>query len=194
MFDYIKGRITANRNTTLVVENQGIGYLVRCSLQTSTQLPAGIEAQLYLHQHTSQEQTQLFGFAEPGERDLFLQIIAVSGIGPKIALAVLSALTERELLQAVQTGDEERLTTVPGVGKMTARRLLLELSKRLPRLDPATITAEDVSEQSAALQALEALGFNRTRVEPQVRQLLAESPEMTVEDILRGVLQKHGRQ
>jgi holliday junction DNA helicase RuvA len=193
MFEYIKGLITANRNTFLVVENQGIGYLLRCSLRTTSLLKVGSEAQLFTHQHITQDQTQLFGFATSDEREFFLQIISISGIGPKVALAVLSAMTSSELLRAVELGDEDQLTAVPGVGKMTAKRLLLELSKKLPQIERSGVEEEEQSNLTAALQALEALGFKRAKVEPLVRRQLNDDPEMAVEDILRGVLKQHGR-
>ncbi|MBL7032603.1 MAG: Holliday junction branch migration protein RuvA [Candidatus Delongbacteria bacterium] len=193
MFDYIKGQITVNRNTTLVVENQGIGYRVRCSLRTAVTLPRDCEAQVYIHQHTVQEQTQLFGFAATDERDLFLQIIAISGIGPKVALAVLSTMSSAELLRAVHLGDEASFTAVPGVGKMTAKRLLLELGKKLQQVELSDGKEQDDSNLAAILEALEALGFNRARVEPQVHRQLHENPELSVEDVLRSVLQHHGR-
>ncbi len=193
MFDYIKGLITANRNTVLVIENQGIGYLLRCSLRTASQLRIGSEAQVFTYQHVTQDQTQLFGFAVPDEREFFLQIISISGIGPKVALAVLSAMTISELLRAVQLGDEEQFTAVPGVGKMTAKRLLLELSKKLPEIESSDAEEEEQSNLTAALQALEALGFKRAKVEPLVRRQLNDDQEMAVEDILRGVLKQHGR-
>jgi holliday junction DNA helicase RuvA len=193
MFDYIKGVITANRSTVLVVENQGIGYQLRCSLRTASELGVGVEAQVFTYQHITQDQTQLFGFATPDERAFFLQIISISGIGPKVALAVLSAMTENELLRSVQLGDEDQFTAVPGVGKMTAKRLLLELSKKLPQIDSSGAEEEDLSNLSAALQALEALGFKRSKVEPLVRRQLNDDRDMSVEDILRGVLKQHGR-
>ena len=134
MIARLTGRVIEKQATRLVVDVHGVGYEVQVPLSTFYHLPdRGGEVTLRIHTHVREDALLLFGFATSLEQQLFERLIAISGIGPKLALAVLSGIDPVDLVRAVQSGDVGRLTLIPGVGKKTAERMGLELKDRLPR-------------------------------------------------------------
>lgn len=132
MYDHIKGTLTAKRPAEAVIEAGGVGYRLHISLNTYQTLPeAGNQARLLAHFHVKEDSHQLFGFAEERERQAFRIMIGISGIGPKLAMAVLSRLSPQDLEQAVAQQDMTMLTSISGVGRKTAERLLIELKGKL---------------------------------------------------------------
>lgn len=203
MYDYMRGTVISARGTRIVLEIGGVGWLLNASLQTTRRLSPGSEARLFVHQVVREDLLALYGFGDTLERQLFLELIAISGIGPKVALAILSGLSPAELIQAVRFGDGARLTSIPGIGAKTAGRLVLELGNRVKDLEPVPLPGgvlplagdPQAAEDGEALEALEALGLKRAQAEKELaaaRLALKAAGETrpAVADLVRQVLKK----
>lgn len=195
MIAYLKGILAEKEITRVVVECNGVGYEAAIPLSTFDRLPAeGAEVKLYTHHEVREDAQLLFGFATKPERDMFRLVTTVSGVGPKLALAVLSGLTVGDLQLAVSQGDAKRLAAVKGIGKKTAARIVVELKDKINPIEAlANATAETSREQGAVLRdamlALTALGFSEDIARVKVQQALDGEPELAdVETILKRAL------
>jgi Holliday junction DNA helicase RuvA len=170
---HLRGRILEKQPTRVIVEAGGVGYDVAVPLSTFYGLgEPGAEVALRVHTHVREDALALYGFATALELDLFDRLISISGIGPKLALAVLSGIEPPDLVGAIERGDLARLTAIPGVGKKTSERIVLELKDRLPRAR-ATEAAGDAPPAAASvrddlLSALVNLGYHRPLAEKAV--------------------------
>src|SRR6202050_3886943 len=168
MIAHLRGRLLAKHPNQAVVETAGVGYDVTISVPTFSDLPTlGSEVALHIHTHVREDQIALYGFLRPTEKKLFEKLITVSGIGPKLAITILSGMPADEMVGAIRGNDIARLTRIPGIGKKTAERMVLELRDKLP---PAGVeTAPAVPALSATeedvLSALLNLGYQRAAVE-----------------------------
>jgi Holliday junction DNA helicase RuvA len=189
----LHGSLLEKSPTRLVVDVAGVGYEVLVPLSTFYGLgDAGSPVTLRVHTHVREDVIALYGFATALEQDLFERLIAISGIGPKLALAVLSGIDPAELVRAIRGQDVARLTRIPGVGKKTAERIGLELKDRLPQ---AALPAEAVSGgdvRDDLLSALTNLGYNRAVAEKAIDAALTKGHgadfEQLLRDILRGMM------
>lgn len=195
MIAYLKGVLAEKEITRVVVECHGVGYEAAIPLSTFDRLPAeGAEVKLYTHHEVREDAQLLFGFATKPERDMFRLVTTVSGVGPKLALAVLSGLTVGDLQLAVSQGDAKRLAAVKGIGKKTAARIVVELKDKINPIEAlANATAETSREQCAVLRdamlALAALGFSEDIARAKVQQVLDGEPGLAdVETILKRAL------
>lgn len=195
MIAFLRGRLLEKHPNRLVVDVQGVGYEVFVPLSTFYRAPdVGGEIALRVHTHVREDALALFGFANELELQIFERLIAISGIGPKLALAVLSGIDATELAIAVQRGDVARLTAIPGIGKKTAERIELELKDRLP-VAVATDSQAGAGSGDAAdlradlLSALLNLGYHRTLAERAVDAALKLPGETTFEGRLKQALQ-----
>lgn len=194
MIAFLRGRIFEKHPNRLIVDVGGVGYDV--AVPVSTFLGAGepgAEIALRIHTHVREDALALFGFASALELAVFERLIAVSGIGPKLALAVLSGLEARELVAAIQRGDHARLTGIPGVGKKTAERIVVELRDRLPQgiaaaagVAPAPAPGDRLRDDLAS--ALANLGYHRQAVDAALDRHLADAADARFEDVLRAAL------
>jgi Holliday junction DNA helicase RuvA len=181
----------------LLIDVHGVGYAVSVPLSTFYAVgDPGSAVVLRVHTHVREDALQLFGFATVLEQLLFERLIAVSGIGPKLALAVLSGIESGELVKAVRQNDVARLTRIPGVGRKTAERLTIELRDRLP--DTTTAPTDDAVDTGSGLRddvlsALTNLGYQRHGVEKTVDKVLRATPEASFEPVLRDVLRELSR-
>ena len=203
MYEYLRGTVISARGTQVVLEIGGVGWLLNASLYTTRRLAPQTEARLFVHQVVREDLLALYGFHDTLERQLFRELIAISGVGPKVALAILSGLSPAELIQAVTFGDGARLKAIPGIGAKTASRLVLEMGNRVKDLDAGVspggllglpLTGED-AETAEALDALEALGLKKVLAEKELataRQVLKNAGETrpSVADLVRQVLKK----
>ena len=172
MIGRITGRLLVKQPPQITVDVSGVGYELDVPMSTLYQLPAtGAEVTLYTHLVVREDVHLLFGFATDAERALFRQLIKISGVGARTALSVLSGLSVAELHEAVRAQDGARLTKIPGIGKKTAERLLLELRDRLPK--SGTQPAAGAANSSDVTNALGALGYNDKEVNWAVGQLPA---------------------
>ncbi|MDX1548207.1 MAG: Holliday junction branch migration protein RuvA [Rhodothermales bacterium] len=200
MIAYVSGTLAEKKPTEAVIDVQGLGYRLLIPTSTFEGLPAaGQPVRLVTYQYVREDALQLFGFATAAERETFEVLIATSGVGPKLALAVLSAMRPAELRDHVLGGDASVLTSIPGVGRKTADRLIVELRDRLARLDlgsgAAPLTGGDAARAAArsdALAALEALGFSRAAAERSLRKVLRNHPGVqSAEELIRLSLREH---
>ena len=199
MIAYVSGTLAEKRPTEAVVEAAGVGYRLAIPASSYDKLPAvGQPAKLLATYVVREDAHLLYGFATEPERAVFEAMIAASGVGPKIALAALSAMSPSELRDTLIAGDAGMLTRIPGVGKKLAERLIVELRDRLARLDglePAGILGGDSAVSQARADArsgLEALGLARAEAERRLRLVLRENPGVqSAEELIRLAL-RHG--
>jgi Holliday junction DNA helicase RuvA len=191
---YLRGTLLEKHPSRVVVDVAGIGYDVQVPLSTFYGLgePGGAVA-LRIHTHVREDTLALYGFSTPLEQDLFERLIAINGIGPKLALAVLSGIEPADLIRAIRHQDVARLTAIPGIGKKTAERIGLELKDRLPQAVPdAAAAASAVRPQDQLrddlLSALVNLGYQRAAAEKAIDAALKASPDAGFEQALRAAL------
>jgi holliday junction DNA helicase RuvA len=171
---HLRGRIFEKHPNRLVLDVNGVGYDIFVPLSTFYGLgDPGTETALRIHTHVREDALVLYGFATLLEQELFERLIGVSGIGPKVALAVLSGIEPLDLIRAIERGDLARLTAIPGVGKKTSERIVLELKDRLPRAQVAAVAAgvalpESSTQRDDVLSALVNLGYHRPLAEKAV--------------------------
>jgi holliday junction DNA helicase RuvA len=185
---HLSGRLLRKSPQEAIVDVQGVGYRVFIPVSTFYRLgDEGAPVSLLIHTHVREDALSLFGFESQGERTLFERLIDVAGIGPKLALNILSGIEAPELVEALRSADLARLTRIPGVGKKTAERLVLELKDKLPVLGGAapapTIAPQPVKED--LVSALANLGYSRAEAEKAVDPALREDEHGRFEDLLR---------
>jgi Holliday junction DNA helicase RuvA len=185
--------IERDPDTGVVVEVQGVGYRVQVTTRTLSQMSVGTQVFVHIHHHIREDTQVLFGFVSRSEREAFGVLIATHGIGPSLALAVLSTYTPGELSAVVASGDLAGLTMVPGVGKKTAERLLVELRNRLsiPVLDPADGAAPEAARTSAfadVREALSGLGYGTEEIRDVMRDLAGSDQAHDAATLLREAL------
>ena len=191
MIARLRGTLIEKSPSRIVVEVGGVGYDVMVPLSTFYGLgDAGATVALRVHTHVREDVIALFGFLTPLEQDLFERLIAVSGIGPKLALAVLSGIDPPDLVRAIRTQDVARLTRIPGVGKKTAERIGLELKDRLPQAAAAAepVAADQDDRRADLLSALTNLGYKGAVAEKAVDTAVKRTPDAAFEDMLRDIL------
>ncbi len=190
MIALLTGKLKRKAIDHLIIDVSGVGYQVQTSLSTYYNLPdAGKEITLHIHTHVREDCLSLFGFLAEKEKDLFLLLMGVSGIGPKLALAVLSSLSVEDISYAIETADDSKLCTIPGIGRKTAARLVLELKDKMKRLsfvgpedNRATAKTEPLDD---AVSALVNLGYKKTLAEEALQSILHQRPGLTVEALIR---------
>jgi Holliday junction DNA helicase RuvA len=188
MIALISGTVAVRRADHVVIGSGGVGYQLAVSAQTLRHVPAvGLEVMLHTHLIVRDDALQLFGFASEEERELFLMLLGVQSVGPKMALAVLSGGAPRELLAALAAGDSARLRAVPGIGKRTAERIIVELREKvgvaLPE-EAITVTRSD-DPRAIAREGLLGLGYTAAEADELLDGAEGESAEDLIADALR---------
>lgn len=200
MIASLSGILKSKSPTELLVEVNGVGYAVSIPLSTYSSVGAiNAPVELLTHLHVREDALQLFGFATEAERHLFKMLISISGIGPKIAQGILSGISVSEIQQHISSGNVSALTTIPGVGKKTAERLIVELRDRIGRVDlspGSSLGTGDVNTEtrSEALLALTSLGYGRPAAEKAIRLALKDAggTMLTVEELIKKALKYSG--
>ncbi len=188
MIGTLRGLLTHKSATEIIVEVGGVGYRVLVPLGVIADLPPmGQEMFLYIHTNVREDAIHLYGFAGEGEKRAFVTLLGISGIGPKVALNIISGIPYEEFLQAVESEDLTRLTRIPGLGKKTANRIILELRGKLPRDGEATDNQHD-----DALSALMNLGYKNTEAADAIKLAVADG-HTEIEAILREALKRLGK-
>ena len=178
MIAHLRGRILSKHPNQVILDAGGVGYDVTISIPTFTALPAeGAEASLFIHTHVREETIALFGFAEMAEKRLFEKLLAVSGIGPKLAVTVLSGLSPDRLVAAIRSHDHAALTRIPGIGKKTAERVVLELKDKLDDMASAPIAAAAGAAGEDVLSAMVNLGYARPSAQKAVETAIERDPK-----------------
>jgi holliday junction DNA helicase RuvA len=181
----------------VVVDVGGVGYQVFIPLNVFYRLPEiGAQVSLYIHTHLREDALQLFGFEEPNEKQVFLLLNSVAGIGPRLAVNILSGIPAEELAHAVKRGDQLRLLSIPGVGKKLAERMIVELRDRFGTLQdqrPEVSVAGNGSQlMQDAVSALVNLGYRKVEVEKNVRDTITAGKE-TLEEVIKDALRRMSR-
>ncbi len=198
MIAYLSGKLLEKQANTAIVDVGGVGYEVSIPLSTFYELgEVGSDVSLRIYTHVREDAIQLFGFKTNRERELYLRLLSVQGIGAKSGITMLSGMSADEIIMAIRTDDLARLTSIPGVGRKTAERLVIELRDKVGELatggdlpldaSPSTRPADAVFED--ALSALVNLGYQRNAAEKAVKQAAQEGTEMSVQKLLRRALQ-----
>ncbi len=192
MLDYIKGEIVELNPASVVLEAGGLGYSISISLNTYSALTTSKDVKLYVHEAIREDAHQLFGFFDKKERNLFLLLISVSGVGANTARMVLSSLSTYELESIISTGNANALKTVKGIGSKTAERIIIDLKDKVKVSGDAVSMGSGVqlSGEAAgeAVSALVMLGFNQAASQKVVGKINKESPQFTVEEIIKNAL------
>ncbi|HEX3103717.1 MAG TPA: Holliday junction branch migration protein RuvA [Terriglobales bacterium] len=168
MIAHLRGKLIARHPNQVIVDAMGVGYEVTISVPTFSELPvAGSEVSLHIHMHVREDQIALYGFLRPEEKHLFEKLISVSGIGPKLAITILSGMPTNEMTAAIRGNDVARLTKIPGIGRKTAERMVLELRDKLPAAatDQVHVVPSLNAIQEDVLSALMNLGYQRAAAE-----------------------------
>ncbi len=198
MIDYVRGAVAELTPTTVTIECAGVGYLCNISVNTYSALQGKTEGKLYVYEAIREDAWVLFGFATQDERNLFLLLISVSGVGGNTARTMLSSFSVAELATVIMEGNERMLKTVKGLGTKTAQRVIVELKDKVSTLalgggtssltandDVATLNKEVYNE---AVDAMRALGFPPAPVSKVVRAIMKEDPSLPVEKVIKQAL------
>lgn len=190
MIGYLSGKILQKKPTQVLIDVQGVGYVVNISLNTFEKLSEeGQPIQLYTYLAVREDSLTLFGFSSESEKQMFELLISINGIGPKLALSVLSGIQIDELKFALKSGNLPRLIAVPGIGRKTAERMILDLRDKVDavtdesRLIPAAFRMRD-----DAIAALATLGFSQKVAEKAIRDVLESKPDIPIEDLIKEAL------
>ena len=190
MIEYIKGEITEVTPTYAVVENNGIGYFVNISLYTYTELQNSRSSMLYIYESIREDAHVLYGFIDKHERELFLLLISVSGVGPNSARMIQSSLSPSELENSIATSNVNSLKSVKGIGAKTAQRIIVDLKDKIKApSDSLSIQIPANNEIfDDALAALVMLGFSQQASQKVLKKLLSTSQSLNVEDVIKKAL------
>ena len=191
MIAHLRGTLLAKHPNQAIVETAGVGYDVTISVPTFSDLPpAGAEVALHIHTHVREDAIALYGFLRAAEKLLFEKLITVSGIGPKLAITILSGMAADEMVGAIRGNDIVRLTRIPGIGRKTAERMVLELRDKLPTV---TLTAVPTAPALSAteedvLSALVNLGYQRAAAEKALAAVAKDGTTKSFDQMFRSVL------
>ena len=190
MIGYLRGKIISKKPTKLLVDVNGVGYLVNISISTFEKISDKEEVSLYTYLSVRESALDLYGFYTLAEKEMFELLISVSGIGPKSAQSILSGIQIEDLKEALRTGNISRLVSIPGIGRKTAERLMVELRDKA---DSVTDSSEDFKAGAStirydAITALVNLGYNQKVAERAVRAITDLNPNISIEDLIKETL------
>lgn len=194
MIASITGRLKRKATDYLIIDVAGVGYQVQVPLSTYYGIPDdGEEVSLHIQTLLREDSLSLFGFLTQEEKDMFLLLMGVSGIGPKLALAILSSLPVEDLSRAIQTADDSTLRAIPGIGKKTAARMVLELKDKIaltaPMITAPSSTSAVLSDDCEdVISALVNLGYKKPQAEEAVRKVRDSRPGLTIEELIKEAL------
>lgn len=199
MIEYLKGDITELTPTTATIECHGVGYLTNISLNTYTTIQNRPQTKLYIYEAIREDAYVLYGFADKRERELFMQLISVSGIGGNTARTILSALNPRELCEVIASGNDKLLKMVKGIGGKTAQRIIVELKDKIGAIEGNTqgsdldnaLFADTTNEVlDSAIAALTMLGYTAAASQKVVKGIIKEQPTVSVEGAIKEALRR----
>ena len=189
MIAHLRGRLISKHPNQAIVEAAGVGYDVTISVPTFSDLPAtGSEVALHIHTHVREDALALYGFLRPEEKQLFEKLITVSGIGPKLAVTILSGMATNDMVGAIRANDHARLTKIPGIGKKTAERMCVELRDKLEGFGEAAPTRSVSAVEEDVISALTNLGYQRALAEKAVERAAASAGRENFDVVFRAAL------
>jgi len=190
MITHIKGRLVEKSPTNVVIECNGIGYMINISLNTFSQIPDNENLKLFTHLQVKEDSHTLYGFFSIKERQIFRLLISVNGIGPSIARTMLSSISPDQIIEAISRENVSLIQSVKGIGSKTAQRVIIDLHDKILKvyeLDEG-FTSSNNTNKEEALSALEVLGINKKSSERLVDQIILDNPDVSVEDIIKSTL------
>jgi|TARA_B100001063_G_scaffold65002_1_gene58951 Holliday junction DNA helicase RuvA len=191
MITHIKGKLVEKSPTSVIIEVNGIGYLINISLNTFSAIPDQESLKLYTHLQIKEDSHTLFGFYSRKEREIFRLLISVSGIGASIARTMLSSLSPEQIIQGISIGDSAMIQSVKGIGLKTSQRVIIELKDKVLKiydLDDKISFQNNNTAKEEALSALEVLGINKKTSEKLVDKIILDNAEASVELIIKEAL------
>jgi Holliday junction DNA helicase RuvA len=191
MIAHLRGTLLAKHPNQAIVETHGVGYDVAITVPAFTEMPpAGAEVALYIHTHVREDALSLYGFLRLTEKHLFEKLLTVSGIGPTLAIKILSGMPADEMVAAIRGGDLVRLTRIPGIGRKTAERMVLELRDKLPAPSAASETTTTLASpvEEDVISALVNLGYQRASADKALLAARASKNPQTFEALFREAL------
>jgi Holliday junction DNA helicase RuvA len=192
MIAHLRGRLISRRPNQVIVETAGVGYDVHVSVPAFSELPSlGSEVALHIHTHVREDQISLYGFLRPEEKELFEKLLTVSGIGPKLAITILSGMPAENMVSAIRGNDVVRLTKIPGIGRKTAERMVLELRDKLPAgmaVDQVPVVPSFSATQEDVLSALVNLGYQQPAAEKAMERLGRDGGDRAFDVLFRETL------
>lgn len=194
MIGFLRGLVVEKQPTRILLDVRGVGYELSVPVSTSERLaPENGEVTLLTYLHVREDAMQLYGFSTQEEKKLFQDLLSVSGVGPRVALGIISGCRVDEFYSSIRQADIRRLTNLPGIGKKTAERLVLELKDKIKETGAAEAPAPAPGKEARiteALLALQSLGYNRTNAEKVLQQIAAGQTEVSTEALVKEALRR----
>jgi Holliday junction DNA helicase RuvA len=188
MIGYLNGKIISLKPTKLLLDVGGVGYSVNISINTFENMSDKKEISLHIYTSVKEDSITLFGFYNETEKEMFELLISVNGIGPKLGLSVLSGIQVDELKGAIEAGNISRLIAIPGVGRKTAERVVLELRSKVDKIKESEGQSISYSIKQEAISALTTLGYNYKLAENVVRDIINSSKDISLEELIKKAL------
>jgi Holliday junction DNA helicase RuvA len=191
MIGYLTGKIISKKPTQILLDVGGVGYLVNISISTFDKLPDKSEtASLHTYLNVREDVLDLYGFFTKEEKDMFELLISINGVGPKLAQSILSGIELHDLTEALKTGNLGRIVAIPGIGRKTGERMIVELRDKIDSLAGSIGSVDDVkySVQTDAVTALTSLGYNRKVAERTIRSIQESNSSMEIEELIKSAL------
>jgi Holliday junction DNA helicase RuvA len=185
MIGFLSGKIISAKPTKILLDVNGVGYSVNISINTFESISDKQSVSLYIHTNVKEDSITLFGFYAEAEKDMFELLISVNGIGPRLAISILSGIRVDDLKNAIQSGDVSRIIAVPGIGRKTAERLVLELKNKVDQVVEAGGKDIPFSIKNEAISALTTLGYNYKVADNVVRNILSENGSISLEELIK---------
>ena len=187
MIGFLTGKIISSKPTQIILDVNGVGYLVNISITTFEKISEKETVSLFIHTSVKEDSITLFGFFTQSEKEMFELLISISGIGPKVSLGILSGITVDDLKDAIANGNVSRLIAIPGIGRKTSERVVLELRNKVDAIkDDGSVKSSSAKDE--AISALATLGYQRQLAEKVVRDLLNENANYSLEELIRKAL------
>jgi len=188
MIAHLRGKLVTRHPNQVIIDTGGVGYDVTISVPTFSELPPlGSEIALHIHTHVREDQISLYGFLRAAEKHLFEKLLIVSGIGPKLAITLLSGMPAEEMVSAIRGNDLARLTKIPGIGRKTAERMVIELRDKLPAggLEPKPVIPSLSAVGEDVVSALENLGYQRAAAQKAYEQAAKNRSKESFDELFR---------
>ncbi|HSP86735.1 MAG TPA: Holliday junction branch migration protein RuvA [Ignavibacteriaceae bacterium] len=188
MIGYLNGKIISLKPTKLLLDVGGVGYSVNISINTFENISDKKEISLHIYTSVKEDSITLFGFFNETEKEMFELLISVNGIGPKLGLSILAGIQVNELKEAIESGNVSRLIAIPGVGRKTAERVVLELRSKVDKIKESEGQSISYSIKQEAISALTTLGYNYKMAGNVVRDILSSSKDISLEELIKNAL------
>jgi holliday junction DNA helicase RuvA len=190
MIGFLKGKIISSKPTKILLDVNGVGYLVNISINTFEKINDKEIISLFIFTSVKEDSITLFGFFSESEKEMFELLISVNGIGPKLALNILSGIQVDELKNSIQNDDVSRIIAIPGIGRKTAERLVLELRTKVDHIVEEGGVEIPFSIKNESIAALTTLGYNQKIAEKAVRDVLSEEANISIEELIKKALSR----